>query len=177
MPQKHHSAPIEAKPKLTSKKKYVRVKDRRQGLATKNRTQTDKPKNANQWISDIRQDKFAQNWLDPSSETFANAYQSALKAGYSAAHAKQITSTAQSLEWVKEARSRLPSYKPEHIVKKLENLTNASKDSDKIRALELLGKINGLFVDRSIQQIDEQFTNQVPRPEVIDQTPDTTQQG
>lgn len=146
-----------------TKKKYVKVKDR-QALPVKDRQKTTKVKNSNQYISDPRQDAFASLWLDPSSPTFGNAYQSAIKAGYSTYHAKQITSNALSLEWVKEAKSKLAKFTPEHIVKKLEALTNASKDSDKIRALELLARVNGLFIDRSVQHIDVQFTNAVPRP-------------
>ena len=160
MYNKHMSTPK----KNISKKKYVKVKDRRQGLATSDRPKTTTKKNSNQWISDPRQDAFVNFWLTPGSDTFGNAYQSAIKAGYSTYHAKNITTNALSLEWIKEAKGRLAKFTPEHIVKKLEALTNASKDSDKIRALELLARVNGLFIDRSVQHIDVQFTNAVPRP-------------
>lgn len=152
------------KPKNRSKKKYVRVKDRRQGLDVKSRPTSKVIKNSNQWVSDPRHDLFVEGWLLPTSPTFGNAYQSALKAGFSPHHSKQITSNVLSLEWVKEAKGRLTRYTPEHIVNKLQDLVNANKDSDKIRALELLARINGLFIDRSISTIDVQFTNAVPRP-------------
>lgn len=169
MPAKHKSAPPSQKAKLTSKRKYVRVADRRQGLEVTTRTQSKEVKNSNQWVSDPRHDLFVTYWLLPdidgvTNPLFGNAYQSALKAGFSPNHSKNITTNVLSLEWVKEAKGRLARFNPEHIVKKLELLTNATKDSDKIRALELLARINGLFIDRSISQIDVQFTNAVPRP-------------
>lgn len=58
-------------------------------MATK--TQTPKPNPSNQYLLDPRQDLCWDNYINPKSETFSNAYQSAVKAGYSLNHAKQIT--------------------------------------------------------------------------------------
>ena len=41
------------------------------------------PNKANQWRPDPRQAEFIINYLDKKSETYANAYRSAIKAGYS----------------------------------------------------------------------------------------------
>ncbi|MCR4323945.1 MAG: hypothetical protein NUV37_03190 [Nanoarchaeota archaeon] len=50
------------------------------------------PNKANQWRPDPRQSLFLQYYLDPNSETFSNALQSALKAGYEQYYAETITS-------------------------------------------------------------------------------------
>jgi len=145
-------------------KRYVRPKDRRVGLAVKDRKQS-KVANGNQWVVTPRQHKFIEYWLTPSSPTFSNAYQSAIKAGFSKDHATQITTKALDLVWVREARRRLNRFTPEHTIQKLQDhALHAKKDADSIRSLELLGKIQGIFIDRSIQQIDVQFNNDVPRP-------------
>lgn len=49
------------------------------------------PNNANQYQLDPRQKLFWENYHNPNSETFSNAYQSALKATYSESSAIQIT--------------------------------------------------------------------------------------
>lgn len=154
--------------KNMQRKKYVKVSDRRQGLTTKDRTTTKAKKNSNQWVSDPRHDLFAVYWLSPNSDTFGNAYQSAIQAGYSPHHAKQITSGALSLEWVKEARSRMINYNPQHISKLLEKHATSGKDADRLKAIDMLAKINGMYIDRSIQQVDVNFTNTIPRPKIID---------
>jgi len=153
-------------------KKYVRVKDRRVGLAVKDRPQSKVEKNGNQWIITPKQMMFVENWLTPNSPTFGNAYQSARSAGFSHQHSAHITTEAFNLEWVNEAKRRLIRFNPEHIVQKLQDMTNASKDSDKIRALELLARVNGMFIDRSIvANIDVKFTNDIPRPTYSDSKP------
>lgn len=146
------------------KKKYVRVKDRRQGLAVKDRKYSTVEKNGNQWTVTPKQMRFVELWLNPDSDSFGNAYQSALAAGFSTSVAKNITTNAWNLLWVKEARGRLTKFTPEHIVRKLEQKTNSKRDSDSIRALEVLARIQGMFVDRTISQVDVTFTNAVPRP-------------
>jgi hypothetical protein len=46
---------------------------------------------ANQWQPDPRQALFLQYYIDPNSETFANALRSALRAGYEQEYAENIT--------------------------------------------------------------------------------------
>lgn len=145
------------------KKKYVRVKDRRQGVEPSKRKMA--TKQANQWTITPRQIKFVELWLTPGSETFGNAYQSAIKAGFSQDHAVRLTSDTVGAEWIAEAKKRLITLEPSHTIKALEHMAlHSRQDRDKIKALELVGKIQGLFIDRSISHIDVQFTNEVPRP-------------
>lgn len=62
----------------------------------------------NQYVADPRQAAFLKNYLDPKSETFSNAYRSALAAGYSDEYATVILS--KDLDWLSEA------VKDEHLV-------------------------------------------------------------
>lgn len=152
---------------MKPKKKYVRPKDRRQGLTVKQRAQSDQLQ-ANQWQNTPRQNDFLKYWLSPKEATFGNAYQSALKAGFSEQYAKVITSDAQNLEWVREGRKYVQNLNPEHIIKGLEEeALHAPQSRDRIKALELLGKIQGQFIERSVSHVDVTFTNDMPRP-VID---------
>jgi hypothetical protein len=155
---------------MRTKKKYVRLKDRRVGLLPSQRTIDRFEKNANQWTITPQQIRFVELWLTPKINNapnpyFGDAYQAATQAGFSDSYAKRIVTESEGLEWVREARKRLVSFAPTHTLKQLENMAlHAKKDSDRIRALELIARIQGLFIDRSIQQIDVQFTNSVPRP-------------
>lgn len=158
---------------MKPKRKYIRVKDRRQGLAPSQRTIDKFEKNANQWTLTPKQLLFTEYWLLPiHKDTFGDAYKAAIGAGFSPSYAKRITSNTEALEWVAEARKRLVSFSPLHTIKLLEEeARNANKSSDRIRAQEVIARIQGLFIDRSINQhIHEvQFTNEVPRP-IIDTT-------
>jgi hypothetical protein len=60
-----------------------------------------KVKQANQWIADPRQEKFLSAYLDPKSDTWSNALQSALKAGYEQEYAENITHLMPN--WLSEA--------------------------------------------------------------------------
>ena len=61
------------------------------------------PNNANQYQLDPRQKLCWENYINPKSETFGNAYQSAMKAGYEEGTAAQIT----TVDWFIEKRRRL----------------------------------------------------------------------
>lgn len=63
------------------------------------------PNGANQWVVDPRQTLFLENYLNPESETFSNALQSALKAGYSQEFSESITS--QMPKWLAESLGEL----------------------------------------------------------------------
>ncbi len=65
-----------------------------------NKKKKEKKVTGNQYQADPRQAVFLKAYLDPSSETFANAYQSAIKSGYSVEYAKTILS--QDLDWLSE---------------------------------------------------------------------------
>ena len=58
------------------------------------------PNKANQWRPDPRQSLFLQYYLDPESETFSNALQSALKAKYERQYAESLT--AKMPTWLAE---------------------------------------------------------------------------
>jgi len=61
------------------------------------------PHGANQFVLDPRQELFISYYLNPDSDTWSNAYQSALKAGYAEEYAKTIT--AQGTSWFSESIS------------------------------------------------------------------------
>lgn len=49
-----------------------------------------KPNDSNQYTIDPRQTEFLAYYLDPTSETYSNIYQSAKKVGYSESYAEQL---------------------------------------------------------------------------------------
>lgn len=106
----------------------------------------------NQWTGTPQQEKFLILFLDPSSPTFGNAYQSAMEAGFSQEYAKIITAPSVNRLWIKEAHEMLDLVKigPEHIAAKLSQfaLNDDNKTADQIHALEVLARLQGLFVER-----------------------------
>ncbi len=76
------------------------------------------PNNANQYQLDPRQKLCWENYTNPKSETFGNAYQSAMKAGYEEATAAQIT----TVDWFIEKRRRL------NLVSKAEKVLDETLD-------------------------------------------------
>lgn len=98
---------------------------------------------------------------------FGNAYQAAIKAGFSDQTARSITSQSQNKLWIQEAYQRMVSFKPEHTIKQLEDIAlNSEYDRDRLKALEMLGKIQGIFIDRQQTEVNVTFTNSVPRPHI-----------
>lgn len=104
---------------------------------------------SNQWQANPKQELFLDYYLDVNSETFANAYQSAIKAGYSEAYANEITAPTNKQEWLRQ-NPRLNNYELEHIQQKLVQWVEAqdSRYADKIKAIELLAKLKGLLIER-----------------------------
>jgi phage terminase small subunit len=70
-----------------------------------------------------RQIEFLKNYNDPKSETFSNAKQSAIKAGYSEEYAKNLT--GQFPDWLSENISR-----KKRIIEKAENNLEALLDEE-----------------------------------------------
>lgn len=96
-------------------------------------------------------------------ETFGNLYQSAVRAGFSKAYAKSIV---RDTGWIQELKQELTKYDPEHIYRGFQEIaTNGKQDRDKLKALELMGKANGMFIDQVRQDVQVTFVNEVPRPE------------
>lgn len=106
----------------------------------------------NQWQATTRQQDWLNYYMNPREKaTWGNAYQSAIKAGYSETYARNIVSESTALEWVKQARN-IMRLNPEHLKVALAQIINdpISKDSDKIAAIKLLGTDQGMFVQRSL---------------------------
>lgn len=126
-----------------------------------------------------RQRDFIEYWCNPTSETFGNSIQSALKAGFARSTASMITSNVKNLEWLEEGKKWMDNYSPLHIVLSFTDLAHhAKQDRDKIQALDRLAKIKGMYIDRQQSEVSITFNNGVPRPtphiapnQVIDQDP------
>ena len=105
---------------------------------------------SNQWQSNPKQQIFLSNYFDPTSNTFGNVFQSAINAGYRESYARTLTRQSNKNMWISEYLSN-STLLPEHIISGITNVaTTAIRDSDKLKALELLGKIQGMFIDKSI---------------------------
>ena len=105
----------------------------------------------NQWTGNPKQILMLAYYLDTKArDTFGNAYQSAIKAGYSESYARQITSPAVKNMWLQEYQRMLTKLEPEHITQGIQDIAvNGIRDSDRLRAYELLAKIQGLLIDRT----------------------------
>lgn len=103
---------------------------------------------ANQYKDDPRQALFLKAYLDPKSETFSNAYQSAMVAGYEHEYAKTILS--KDLDWLAES---VRKYDVERIVAKAQsNLHDLLDDADpRVRAdiTKFVSKSKGGWVEKS----------------------------
>lgn len=115
-----------------------------------------------------RQKRFTDFFFNPSSETFGNVYQSAIASGFSDGYARSMASKSRDVGWIQELKVLYTQLEPEHIYLSFQQIAQqARRDSDKLRALELMAKIKGMFIERSINQTNVTFTNDVPRPTVI----------
>lgn len=105
-------------------------------------------KNANQYISDPRQDKFLEVYYDTDSPTFSNAYQSAIVSGYSQATAKDILHNRP--KWLSDFGGKSNKYEPERLLEKLADIIDEDgvRTSDKLKAIELLMKHHKMLTDR-----------------------------
>lgn len=127
-----------------------------------------------------KQDVFCRYFFDDKEgKTFLNAYQSAIKAGYSEATAKNITceifknnNYRKILDKFKEFQTQLQAkhITPEFVLDKLLDIVSLLKNpekfksyranlSDIIRALELCGRYLKMFVDR--QEVEEKGYRQI----------------
>lgn len=103
---------------------------------------------ANQWQSNPRQDEFLKYYYDRNSETFANAYQSAIRAGYSESYARVLTANSVKNLWLKyNDKTNLTEEHIEGLIQQI--AVNGFKESDQLRALELLAKLKGMLVERN----------------------------
>lgn len=89
---------------------------------------TKKKKDENKKILDLKQAKFIMFFSNPQSETYSNAYRSALKAGYSETYAKNILN--QSQDWLVIALSEiLDNVSKEGLVAKAKKVLDKTLDS------------------------------------------------
>lgn len=155
-------------------KKYIKTKDRRSGLKPSKRPVKDVA-TGNQWTLTPRQIDFAQRYFTPGSETYANAYQSAIQAGYSPHTAINIVSDSTNNEWITDARRMLTIYKPEHIQQAYQReYEQATTVKDRLHALDSMSKVLGMHNSNNTTEINVNFTNTIPRPnttnkDIIDQ--------
>ena len=117
----------------------------------------------NQYKADPRQADFLKYYLDRDSETFSNAYKSALKAGYEDEYAKVVTSKMP--DWLSE------KVKDEHLINLAENnlqefLGSTSKETDdkKIKADMTKFTLKGLKKDKYSEKIEKNVEVTLPKP-------------
>ena len=107
---------------------------------------------ANQWQATQKEQDWLRYYMDPKEkETWGNAYQAAIKAGYSESYASNIMSPSLALQWVQQAKN-IMRLNPEHLKFALAQIISDkySKDSDKIAAIKLLGTDQGMFVQKQL---------------------------
>lgn len=112
---------------------------------------TDITVTSNQWQTNPKQQRFLYNYFTHDrTKTFGNVYQSAIDAGYSESYARTLTRSKNKNLWINDYLSK-QEFTPEHITQGITNLAiNSLRDADKLKALELLAKLKGLLVDKSI---------------------------
>ena len=130
------------------------LKPSKRKLATTVRPQAKRGKlTANQWQNTPQQNKFMANWISPASQTFGNAYTSALEAGYSPHYANRIAAQSMNNKWIEEYRRKL-EFGPEHVKQLLQSLAitannSRSPDDTRVKSLEVLTRVFGMVNDKS----------------------------
>jgi predicted transcriptional regulator len=94
----------------------------------------------NQHQPDPRQQLFLTHYIDPKSETFSNALQSALKAGYSEEYANNIT--GQLPDWLSDALG------DNKRLKKAEKLLDSILD---MQAVDQEGKVDNALISNQVK--------------------------
>lgn len=99
------------------------------------------------WRANRKQIDFMERWLSPHSETYSNVMKSAIAAGYSKSYAEKILTFNQV--WISEYMKRVGMTK-EHIKMGIQQLAleapdSRSPDDTRLKAFEILGKIEGMI--------------------------------
>lgn len=117
-----------------------------------------------------QQQLFLKNYLDPKSNTWGNALQSALKAGYSQEYAESIT--AKNLDWLSE---NVGKYK--RMLEKAEVRLEASLDSDDEKIAQDTAKFIAKTIGKEIYSERQEHTGKDGKdlPTPIIQLPSTEQ--
>lgn len=99
-----------------------------------------------------QQQLFISYYLTPESPTFANAYKSALQAGYKEEYAQNITHL--NPKWLSDIIGQT-SLEYRHIIQTIQELASfnrkiesKSPDDTRLKALELLSKLQGHLIER-----------------------------
>lgn len=94
---------------------------------------------------DPRQKRFIDYYLDSKSESFANCYQSAIRAGFSDQTARNLTHNKP--KWYSEIIGQTAGAEPEHLMIKLTDIMNDPNEStqNKLKAMDLLMKAKGMY--------------------------------
>ncbi len=109
---------------------------------------------ANQWQATERQLLWLRYYVDINEkETVGNAYQAAIKAGFSEAHAANIASK-NAPEWVNAGKAVMRTMNVEHIRGYLEdvlmNRSGFEQTKDRIAVAKLLGIDQGMFIEKKL---------------------------
>ncbi len=134
---------------------------------------------ANQWQNTPQQHEFMTRWISPSSQTFGNAFQSALLAGYSEKYANQIAAPSIANKWKQEYTNRLV-LSEDHIIAALSdiaigrNLDSRSPADTQVKALEIMGKIKGM-IDNGKGQTTNVLVQPILNGESVRKTVEVTQ--
>lgn len=104
---------------------------------------------ANQWQATPQQELFMDYWINPMSESFGNAYDSAIRAKYSDHYARQIAAPTVHNKWITEYKRKI-DFGAEHIKQGIQDLAiraphSRSPDDTRLKAYETLAKIEGLI--------------------------------
>ena len=100
-------------------------------------------------ILEPRQEAFLDNYYDPNSETFGKVHLSAIEAGYSDSYARVLKAPAVNNQWLRYNKRR--ELTPEHIMAGIQNIAvSKASPRDKLKAYELLMKVHGMLVERSV---------------------------
>lgn len=99
-----------------------------------------------------KQEAFLDAYYNPTSETYANIYKSALRVGYKPSYAKLMKAPSIGNKWISiEYYKGASELTPAHIVGGIQNIALRSwKDTDKLQAYKLLAQLQGMLVDKSI---------------------------
>lgn len=112
---------------------------------------------ANQYTTDPRQDAFLKAYYDPESQTYSNAYRSALAVGYSESTSKDILHNRP--KWLSEKWGDSRHAEPEQLLEKLSEILEDGSVAtrDRIKAIELMMKHYGMLKERL--QVDARVLN------------------
>lgn len=94
---------------------------------------------------DPRQNRFISLYLDVSSRTFGNCYQSAVGAGYTEQTARNLTHNKP--KWYSEIIGQNEGVQPEHLVLKLTEIINDTDETtqNKLKAIDMMMKHRGMY--------------------------------